>query len=76
MYYLKKERVEDALKEFLNAYKLQPRDPDTLYNIGLIYRYYLYDYDKARVFLNKYLELNPPSREVEKVKEILAEIEE
>ena len=76
VYYLKKGQIEDALAEFLNAYKLQPQDSDTLYNIGLIYRYYLYDYERAKFFLTKYLELNPPPQDADKVREILSSIEE
>jgi tetratricopeptide (TPR) repeat protein len=74
VHYLRQERYEDALDEFLKALKLIPDDPDTIYNIALIYRYYLLDYDKAKLYFKKYLEVNPNAPDRESVEQMLKEL--
>jgi len=73
VYYLKQDNYQGALDEFLKAHKILPGDTDTLYNIGLIYRYYIYDYGKAKSYFKKYLELAADARDKEKVKKLLQE---
>ena len=51
-----------------------PDDGDTNYNIALIYRYYLYDYDKAKKYFKKYLDLNPDAPEKESIEEFLGKL--
>ena len=74
VYYLKNDRFKEALDEFLQGYEITPDDSDTVYNIGLIYRYYIYDYDKARHYFARYLKLNPRSKDRKTVEKILEEI--
>ncbi len=73
VYYLKQDNYQGALGEFLKAHEILPEDTDAIYNIALIYRYYIYDYDKARYYFKKYLELAADARDKEKVKELLQE---
>ncbi|MDD5614412.1 MAG: hypothetical protein PHQ54_05015, partial [Candidatus Omnitrophica bacterium] len=74
VYYLRNDRFKDALDEFFKSYQLTPDDPDTLYNIGLIYRYYIYDYDKAKDYLQRYLKLRPKSEDRKKAEAIIKEM--
>ncbi len=74
VYYLKNDRFKEALDEFLESYGIIPDDPDTVYNIGLIYRYYIYDYEKARDYFTQYLKLNPASKDSKVIEKILKEI--
>ncbi len=74
VYYLKNDRFKEALDEFLKSYEIISEDADTVYNIGLIYRYYIYDYDKARNYFTQYLKLKPKSKDRKDVEKILKEI--
>ena len=74
VYYLKNDRFKESLDEFLKSYEIISSDADTVYNIGLIYRYYIYDYDKARYYFTQYLELRPRSKDRKDVKNMLREI--
>ncbi|MDP8215701.1 MAG: tetratricopeptide repeat protein [Candidatus Kaelpia imicola] len=74
VYYLKNDRFKEALDEFLKSYEIIPDDADTVYNIGLVYRYYIYDYDKARHYFTQYLKLKPKSKDRKDVENMLREI--
>gem|GEM_PF-1543921 len=74
VYYLKNNRFKEALDEFLKSHGIISDDADTVYNIGLIYRYYIYDYDKARYYFTRYLKLKPKSKDRKDVENILKEI--
>src|SRR5207249_4317768 len=51
----KKRLYREALDEYLKAAEIEPKSPAVLYNIALIYDFYLPDSDKAREYYEKYI---------------------
>jgi len=49
-----------ALENFQKAHQLNPRHAQSLFNLGIVYRYDLNEYDKAIDAWKKLLALNPP----------------
>jgi cytochrome c-type biogenesis protein CcmH/NrfG len=63
-----------AVENFKRAYEIDPAHQQSLYNLGIVYRFDLKDMDKARQAWEKYLELNPSgpgSQQVRKELEVI-----
>ncbi len=56
--YLKQGRIDSALKDLMEAERLNPDDPEIHYNLGLAY-YQKEKFDEAIAYYQKALELNP-----------------
>lgn len=65
--YTKSELYDEAIKEYKAALKLNPNDPDTNYNLGILYDKYKNNPDTAAIYYKKYLQLNPKAVDKEEV---------
>ncbi len=66
--YTKAKLFDLAIEAYLKSLELNPNDAATHYNLGIVYRHFLKDSQKAAYHLKKYLQLNsksPNRKEVE-----------
>lgn len=63
-----------AVENFAKALKIDPTFKQSLYNLGIVYRYDLKDFAKARDAWQRYLKLDPDSASAEAVRKELAAI--
>ena len=66
-------RLIEAIRVLEKAYSKNPDHPLVHYNIGLVYGKYG-DFDKAGFHLEKFIELAPNHKEVNKIKELVKKI--
>ncbi|MBN1958083.1 MAG: tetratricopeptide repeat protein [Desulfuromonadales bacterium] len=59
---------DKAIVNFQKAYQLNNRHQQSLYNLGIVYRYDLQDFDKAMDAWNRFIALNPSGPGAEKVR--------
>ncbi|ALC16147.1 hypothetical protein DSOUD_1367 [Desulfuromonas soudanensis] len=59
---------DKAVDNFVKANQLNPLHAQSLYNLGVVYRYDLKDLDKARAAWKKYLALNPVGPGAEQIR--------
>lgn len=59
---------DKAIVNFQKAYQLNNRHQQSLYNLGIVYRYDLQDFDKAMEAWNRFIALNPSGPGAEKVR--------
>jgi tetratricopeptide (TPR) repeat protein len=71
--YFSNQNLDEALRFFTMASEIKPDWPDPFYKMGLVYLNKA-DYENARVYLNKFLVLEPDTGRAENVKNILAQI--
>lgn len=57
-----------AVQNFEKAYQLNPGHSQSLYNLGIVYRYDLNDFDKAIAAWEKFLEVAPPGPASEQIR--------
>jgi len=57
-----------ALANFTKANQLDPRHLQSLFNLGVVYRYDLNDFPKAKVAWQKYLEISPVGPAADKIR--------
>jgi tetratricopeptide (TPR) repeat protein len=48
-----------AIQSFTKAHEINPAHATSYYNLGVVYRYDLQDFDKARQAWTRFLEINP-----------------
>ena len=63
---------DKAIENFQKANDLNPSHLQSLYNMGVVYRYDLQNFDKARQVWSHYLELNPSGPGADQVRRELA----
>ncbi len=61
-----------AVENFQKASRLSPMHTQSLYNLGVVYRYDLKDFDKAIEVWEKFLEIAPPGQSTDQIR---AEVE-
>lgn len=63
--------TDKAIANFIEANKLSPRHIQSLYNLGIVYRYDTKELDKAKEVWKRYLEINPAGEGAEQVRAML-----
>lgn len=71
VFYSKKAQYPQAVKEFEQALKMRPNDADANFNLGTLYAQRLQDRPKAIAYFQRFLELNPRSKEAARVRAFL-----
>jgi tetratricopeptide (TPR) repeat protein len=73
--YTKEKNYEMALDEYRRALKLNPKDPDTYYNLAILYDDCFKNPKRAMENYRKYLELRPNAPDIDEVKEWILRLE-
>jgi cytochrome c-type biogenesis protein CcmH/NrfG len=60
-----------AIDNFTRANEINPAHATSVYNLGVVYRYDLQDFDKARVAWTRFLEINPTGPGSDRVRQEL-----
>ncbi len=66
--YAREGRPKDAEREYLCAFRLDPRDADVHFNLGILYEEALGNKARAILHYRKYLALNPGAPDADKVR--------
>lgn len=61
-----------AIENFTRAHEIDPAHATSFYNLGVVYRYDLQDFDKAREAWTRFLEINPTGPGSDRVRQDLA----
>jgi tetratricopeptide (TPR) repeat protein len=73
--FLNNKQYKEAINEYERVLELRPADPDTHYNLGVLYDDYLKDREKALYHYQKYLAINPRSPDAKKVESYVLSLE-
>lgn len=73
--FLHNKKYREAIQEYERVLELRPMDPETHYNLGLLYDDYLKDREKALYHFQKYLSINPKAPDAKKVESYILSIE-
>ena len=73
--FLHNKQYREAIKEYEQVLELRPSDPETHYNLGVLYDDYLKDRQKALYHYQKYLAINPKAPDVKKVETYVLSLE-
>ena len=73
--FLQNKRYKEAIKEYERVLELQPNDPDTHYNLGILYDDFLKDREKALYHYQKYIAVNPKAPDAKRVETYLLSLE-
>ena len=73
--YTKEKNYEMALDEYRRALKLNPKDPDTYYNLAILYDDCYKNPKRAIENYKKYLELRPNAPDIDEIKEWILRLE-
>ncbi len=60
--------IDKAIANFRKAYELDNRHQQSLYNLGIVYRYDVQDFDKAAEAWERFIALNPNGAGADKVR--------
>lgn len=66
---------DKAIDDFKKANQVDPRHIQSLYNLGVVYRYDLQDFVSAREAWKRYLEISPTGPSADKIRELINEID-
>lgn len=66
---------EKAIENFRRANQLDPRHLQSLYNLGIVYRYDTNQLEKAVEVWNKYLQIAPNGQGADQVRQLLQEVQ-
>jgi len=73
--FLQNKMFREAIKEYERVLELRPNDPDTHYNLGILYDDYRKDREKALYHFQQYLAVNPKSPDARKVERYILSLE-
>ena len=73
--FLNNKQFKEAINEYERVLELRPSDPDTHYNLGVLYDDYLRDREKALHHYQKYLAINPRSPDAKKIETYILSLE-
>lgn len=73
--FLNNKQYKEAITEYERVLELRPSDPDTHYNLGVLYDDYLKDREKALHHYQKYLAINPRSPDAKKIETYILSLE-
>ncbi|MSR77220.1 MAG: tetratricopeptide repeat protein [Candidatus Omnitrophica bacterium] len=65
--FLQNKRYKEAITEYEKALELMPNDPDTHYNLGILYDDFLKDREKSLYHYQRYIAVNPKAPDAKKV---------
>ena len=64
-----------AIENFTRAHEIDPSHATSFYNLGVVYRYDLQNFDKAREAWTRFLEINPTGPGSDRVRQDLASMQ-
>ena len=70
----KSRKYRTAVEMFKKAYRFNPQDSDSCYNLGIIYDEYLDSPRRAKVWYERFLKLKPEGEDAERVREYLQDL--
>ncbi len=73
--FLNNKQYREAMREYERVLELRPSDPETHYNLGILYDDYLKDRDKALYHYQKYLTINPKAPDAKHVESYILNLE-
>lgn len=73
--FLHNKQFKEAIREYERVLELRPADPDTHYNLGVLYDDYLKDREKALHHYQKYLAISPRSPDAKKIESYILSLE-
>lgn len=73
--FLQNKQYKEAIREYEQVLELRPNDPDTHYNLGVLYDDYQRDREKALYHYQKYLAMNPKAPDAKKVETYILSLE-
>jgi len=72
-FYLLSKQYNEAIKSLESALKLNARDPEIYYLLGMVYES-IHEYDKAKTYYEKVVELEPDFKDAEdRISKIIGE---
>lgn len=66
---------DKAIEDFKKANQIDPRHIQSIFNLGVVYRFDLNDYVSARAAWNRYLEVSPDGPDANRVRQFINEID-
>lgn len=73
--FLQNKRYKESITEYEKALELMPNDPDTHYNLGVLYDDFMKDRNKALYHYQKYIAVNPKAPDAKKVENYMLSLE-
>ncbi len=73
--FLNNKQYKEAIQEYERVLELRPSDPETHYNLGILYDDYSKDSEKALYHYQKYLAVNPKAPDAKKVESYILNLE-
>lgn len=73
--FLQNKQYKEAIREYEQVLELRPSDPETHYNLGVLYDDYVRDREKALYHYQKYLSVNPKAPDAKKVETYVLNLE-
>ncbi len=73
--FLHNKQYKEAVKEYESVLELRPNDPETHYNLGVLYDDYLKEREKALYHYQKYLSIDPKAPDAKKVESYILSLE-
>ncbi len=73
--FMQNKRYKESITEYEKALELMPNDPDTHYNLGVLYDDFMKDRNKALYHYQKYITVNPKAPDAKKVENYILSLE-
>ena len=73
--FLHNKQYREAIQEYERVLELRPNDPETHYNLGVLYDDYLKDREKALHHYQKYMAINPRAPDAKKIESYILSLE-
>lgn len=73
--FLQNKQYREAIREYEQVLELRPNDPETHYNLGVLYDDYVRDREKALYHYQKYLSVNPKAPDAKKIETYILNLE-
>lgn len=73
--FLQNKQYREAIREYEQVLELRPNDPETHYNLGVLYDDYVRDREKALYHYQKYLSVNPKAPDAKKIETYVLNLE-
>ncbi len=74
--YTRDKNYEMAIEEYEKAISLSPKDPDSYYNLAILYEDWRKNPKRAVQYYKKYLELKPTAADIDEVREWISRLEQ
>ncbi len=73
--FLHNKQYREAIREYERVLELRPSDPETHYNLGILYDDFVKDRQKALYHYQKYMAINPKAPDAKKVESYILSLE-